>query len=430
MRLLKGKVTGCAQWFLFGWLLTQAWFSHAVPAEGAQAALPVLRIDTRELSPQAVGSELGRLWKALFPDLERRLDRLLSERLGRRMPLPSLVPPEVALSIGNLTASERAELRGLSGSLDLVRETRLGDGLLSADELLLVQFLADFGASGIGSGFGVFASGGRALGPLVARTIVFDPERNEGIDSIPETIVVYEQGDESVVSVAIAGSLGVTTGFNRRGLFFAVLPAVAVPAVLQSASSAEPIALAVRRALQTSGGIDQAVRTLRDGRYGLNHSVLIADRDEVGVLELPLAGRGRLRTAMSRLHPAMAWEHRGRIAVVSCFALAAMPSDCDDARQHARWQHLRRLAGVDAINRDAELVDLVQIMRDSERPIGTGHGEPVRQVLAFAPDTLELVIEHLNPVQGERPREPVMQRFSSLLERSRTLHQTIRNGGG
>ncbi len=410
---------------MLGWLLMQATRCDAATAELKQTELPVLRVDTRELSPGALGSELGRLWKSLFPDLERRLDQLLAERLGRKLFMPSLAPPEVGLSLSAFTDSDRAELRGLSDSLHLARESRLGDGLLSAEELLLVQFLVDFGAYGAGSGFGVFANRDRALGPLVARTVVLGPGGNAaGVGSIPETLIVYEQGDKSFVSLTLAGSLGVTSGFNHRGLFISVLPAVGVPAVLQPPDATEPIAFAVRRALQGSGRIDQALRMLRSGRYGLNHSLLIADRQEVQVLELPLNGVGRRRTAVSRLHPAMAWDHRGAIAVVGCFALADMPSDCDDIRQRSRWQHFQALARGDSIARDADLGDLVQIMLDGKDRLNEGYRQSVRQVLAFAPNSLDLVVGHLSPASEEPLSELVMQRFTNLLERSQMLQKS------
>lgn len=388
-----------------------------------QSNLPVVRIDTRELDPQTVGRELGRLWKSRFPDLESQLDGLLASRLGGLAARASSLLETSGIDLSKLAENELEEFQGLAGFLDLVSESRFGDGLLSSDELVLVQILPDLGIDGAGSGFGIFGSLSASGSPLVVRTL--NPETGEPTDSIPDAITVYERAGNTVVSVGIAGNLGITTGFNDSGLFVSILPALGVPARAEPTGSSEPLALAVRRALQTSEQIDSAVRALSEGHYGIAHSLLIADREEVGVFEQPMAGTGLLRRAMSVLHPSMAWGPGDSIAAVGCFALASMPSDCDDARHRYLWQHLRVSAEGYLQGRRPVLAELIDAMLEGEKRATTSDKRQSRQILGFAPDTADLVVRDLGAsTSGDAP-EPVTQRFTDLLPLSQTKRDTV-----
>lgn len=407
-------VTRCLQRLIGGFGLLACSASFGSTPETAQYNLPVVRVDTRHLDARTVGRELGRLWKSRFPELESQLDGLLARRLGRIAPQPLPLLPTSGTELAKLVESERAEFQGLASVLNLVSESRFGDGLLSADELMLVQILPDLGVYGSGSGFGVFGSLSTSGQPLIVRTL--NRESDESAGRIPDAITIYERVGHTVVSVGIAGNLGITTGFNGSGLFVSILPALGVPAPPESVTSVESLALAVRRTLQTSEQIDTAVHSLSGGHYGVAHSLLIADREAVGVLEQPLAGEGLLRTAMSVLHPSMAWGPRESIAAVGCFALASMPSDCDDARHRYLWQHLRESAENYVKGRRLGLAELIDAMLQGERH-ATSSDKPHRgQILGFATNTADLVIRDLSSsTTGDPTRESVTQQFTDLL---------------
>lgn len=410
-------VAARGQRLMRGCLLASLLMPAQALADTAPGGLPIVRLDVGGLTPHEIGGELARLWRQHFPDLEQRLDGLLAARLSTGVPLPSVTAPvDVALEAVELAAEEQEALRGLASGLDLVPRSRLGDGSLSAGELMLVQRLADLGLQGAGAGFGVFGGRAGGGGALVGRNL----DRPRGVEVEPrlDTISVYRADEISWVSVGPAGSLAVTTGFNDRGVFMAVIPAGGVPAADALASAAVPVGFALRRALGTARSIEAAARELRLVPAGGNHSVLLGEQGQVQVLERFIGDPGRLRSASSTLHPTMPWERQEQIAVVGCFALAMTPSDCHDVRHRLRWQRFRQLAGFEPGGPQAQLADVMRILLDRQNRANAINGDRTRQVLVYAAETGEAVLRQLNrPRADDEQAAPITQRLSGLLER-------------
>lgn len=400
------------------WALALA--SCFVLAEIHQERLPIFRVDTNGLTPHEIGAELGRQWKNQFPELEAKLDALLANRLepigyiddtgGQPASATAQYAP------GGLSEDHREELDGLASALHLVSRNQLGDGFLSRDELYLLQRLPDLGAYDSGSGFGVYASRSKSGSTLVGRNLDGTPLQ-ERLERALEGITVYRGEDRTLVNIGIAGSLGITTGFNQGGLLLAYLPVTDLPNRGTTESAAEPIAFTIRRMLETYERIDTAGEALSWLVDDNDYSILMADRERVNVLEHAAGKRGQLRDPSSELHPALSWPQEQKIAVVGCFALRAMPSDCSHLREQYRWQRFRFLADLDLRGTAFESRDIVEIMLDQVGSNDAINAPTTYQILAFAPRDAELYLGTKSPTANESIN-PVMHRYADLIERS------------
>jgi hypothetical protein len=375
--------------------------------------LPVLRVDIDERTPQAVGADLGAQWKAIFPELEYRLDSLLAHRLRGQAPEYGPLFRDGSPDAVGLSAKHLAELEGLSKALELVGQNQLGDGLLSWDELMLVQHLPDLGAYALGTGFGVYGGRSDIGGPIVGRNLDRLRDDDPRISAL-DTISVHRGEGGTLVSIGPAGSLGVTTGFNERGLFLSLIPAAGVRQRGKVASRTRVIGFALRDALETQEDIEEAARLLGRERHGSSHSILLADRNAVQVLEQTAGGSAVVRTASSELRPRMMWDEPGQIAVVGCFALAVMPSGCVDSLHLYRWQRLRALADFSPNGHRAAIADVTRIMLDQTNLPSAIYGDRTYQVLVFAPRTGDLYLHSKEPVASGSD-EPTMHRYADLL---------------
>jgi len=367
--------------------------------------LPILRVDAGGKTPAAAGAELGRLSKTLFPDLERRWDAHLAGVLSQ-----GLCDRWIAAGVAEgLDPDHRAQVAGFADALSLIGRSRLGDGLLSMDELWLVQSLPDIGRQAQGSGFGVFGRHAAGGSSLVGRNLDATPE-----DPLGELAVIhrYASPDGVVVTVGFAGLLGAVTGFNDRGLFLALFDAPSGPGQPEPPPG-RAVGFDLRRTLETQARIAGAARRLGRGSHAAGHSVLLADPAGVAVLEQPPSGPARLRTEGSATRADMPWGLPGRIAVVNCFALDASPSDCPHLRDRYRWERFRTLAGFEPGGTRAQPGALGDIMFDrANRPYAI-FGADTLLSLVFAPATTELFL-YAAPAHGDPPAEPLMHRYPNL----------------
>jgi len=385
-------------------------------AQSTPGKLPVFVIDIDGLGPHEVGATIGRQWRAAFPRLEHKLDALLAHRLETKM-LSVKLGGEALPAFARLPDSYyRAELDGLAAVLDLVSRNRLGDGFLSWDELILVQQLPDFGAHDWGSGFGVYGSRTADGYPFVARNLDRDAHQAATISSL-ESITVYRGRKGSLVSVGFAGNLGVTTGFNDRGLFVALLPASGSPESTEDHTPTEPIGFLLRQALERESDLDAVAQFLRTKPASSDHSILMADMHRVEVLEHGTGRLAQVRNASSQHHPAMTWQRPEQIAVVGCFALKRMPSRCTGLRDRHRWHRYLDLALFDPDQHLAEMDDISRIMFDRMNSHDAINSDATHQVLIFQPHSVTLYLRSKVPTQRQ-PVEPMLYRYANLATRA------------
>jgi hypothetical protein len=400
---------------LHGVLVALAWTGIAVAAPAPDARLPVLSVATDGLTPAEIGARLGTVTKAEFPDLEARWDAALASLLEPSQ-LPALMTDLVApLRAEGIDTATQAEVTGFAGALDLVGRTRLGDGHLSLDEFWLVQFLPDLVPLAAGS---ALAADGRSPGDaslLLGRNL--DLPAPAALRDL-QAITRWQGARRTLVSVGLAGYLGVLNGFNEHGLYAALLAGPKDSAVRAAGGGERAIGFAVRMALASGDSAAGAAGMLRREAFVGSHSVLLGDAGEALVLELPAGKPALLRRDDSATRPEMPWGQPGRLAVVNCLVAADAAGGCADLGDRFRWQRLRRLAaaGGQAGQAGAEAMtplDLEQALLD-RLPRGYGiFNAATVQSMIFEPARGDLLL-YAGGVDGAHPADPLMQRYVGL----------------
>ncbi len=374
--------------------------------------IPLIRINTEQHSSLEIGLETGRQSKALFPDIERRYDTHLSATLNQdlfdqiqRETLPKLLKA--------LDPEYQEELKGVAGAWSLTRTNKLGDGQLSLDEYQIMNLLPDIGFSPDGTGFGVFSKASTENGPIIGRNL--DWVSTPALRSL-QAITVYQDNNKAVVNVGFAGIISVLTGFNNQGLFLAHYktdPYSPYRKTQRPSNDSRSSVFDSRKALETSTSIQQAARYLSRKPYAYSHSLLMADKKSIQVLEYPQGGAAKLRQLNSPTRSEKPWDKELQIAVIDCHVLATMPNNCKDIKDAYRWQRLRQLAQFSA-SKPASVQDIANILFDTANPLYEIFNPQTLQSMIYLPANGSLYL-YTAATHGPLPVAPVHNAYLDIV---------------
>ena len=368
--------------FGFGLLLllpNQGFTSTTLNAGGP----PIIRIYIDQLTPLQIGLKIGRESKVLFPDIERRYDAHLATLLTpslyaklQRETLPKLLQ--------RLKPAYQEELNGVAAAWSLTRINQLGDGLLSLSEYQLVNLLPDLGRLPDGTGFGVFDKTSADNTPIIGRNLDWGNSLElRGL----QAITVYQSHDKAVVNIGFAGIISILTGFNHHGLFLAYykaepyLPYQRAPHLSHDTDSS---VFDLRNVLETRQSNQQAADYLSKQSYLYSHSILMADKKNIQVLEYDSGGIAKIRQWNSPTRANKQWHKRQQIAVIGCHILASLPNGCRDVKEGYHWARLRQLAVFNSAN-PANSYDIAGILLDKKNHLFEIFNAQTLQSMVYQP---------------------------------------------
>lgn len=364
--------------------------------------LPVFQIDTTDKTGFQIGQALGRAAKQQFPDIEARYDAYLHKILTQAQ-FDQMLAQQVNRIRSQVGATYQDEITGITSRWQLFGHDQLGDGRLSLHEYWTFLLLPDLGKPGIrGSAFGVWHTASASGSPMIGRNLDWPDDANLGD---LQALTVYTGPDSRLVTIGFAGHPGVLTGFNQSGLFLAQ---IASPEPT-GATGSDSVTFALRRTLETTQTTHQATGLLSRYRYTTGHSIVMADRAHIQVLEIPQNAQARIRTNQSLYRADKPWQKADQIAVVNCYALASSPDNCTHSRDHFLWQRFSQLAAFDR-QRPAETSDIIRIMLDQANRHQAIFNQDTLQALVFTPEDGTLNLYH-RPFAGSESSSPVMQTF-------------------
>lgn len=376
------------------------------------AQLPIIRIDTDDLSPQQIGLEEGRQSKQLFPDIERRYDAHLASIITKTH-FDAILQHQLPDLLKQLDTHWQEEMEGVLSAWLLSSNSVPGDGQLSLEEYQILNLLPDLGLAPDGSGLGAFSNAAAEETTVVGQNL--DWASTPELRSL-QTITIYQDDDDAVVSIGFAGLVSVLHGFNNRGLFLAIINAEPYSPYQQYQIQEDKVNLrgfALRQALTNLDSASSAARWLKGQVYGFSSNTLIADRKTVEVLEHPANAEATVRYWDSTLRADKSWGHPDQIAVVDCLVLPDMPDNCRDAQDAVRWQRLQELAQFGPTHQ-AKPADISTIMLDKANPRYEILNHHTLQSLVYVPAHNSLYL-YAAPLEGEHPPEPVQQAYPDLL---------------
>jgi hypothetical protein len=344
---------------------------------------PLIRIYIDQLTPLQIGLKVGRESKALFPDIERRYDAHLATLLTpslyaklQREILPKLLQ--------QLEPAYQEELKGVAAAWSLTPTNQLGDGLLSLSEFQLVNLLPDVGLFPDGIGFGVFDKTSVDNTPIIGRNL--DWSKSSELRSL-HAITVYQSNNTAVVNVGFAGIISILTGFNHHGLFLSYYKAEPYSPYQRTPHLSHDTHSSVfdlRKILETRQSNQQAARYLSEQSYPYRHSILMADKNNIQVLEYHSGGIAKIRRWNSPTKANKQWNKRQQIAVIGCHILANLPNNCRDAKEGYHWMRLRQLAVFNSTN-PANTYEITDILLDTKNHLFEIFNAQTLQSMVYQP---------------------------------------------
>ena len=398
--------------FLISCEICQATNNSLVP-DSASDKIPIIHVVAENLAPLDVGLEIGRQSKNLFSDIERRYDRYLMASLSQ-LGFDDILSNRLPGLRRSIEPGYQKELEGIASSWSLIHDNKLGDGFLSWDEYWLLNLLPDLGLPANGVGFGVLGELSSESSAIVGRNL--DLKSNSELRSL-QAITVYEYDDSAVVNIGFAGIVSVLAGFNESGLFVANFNAdssssyqnaFGVKKNAQEAVKARGFVL--RRALETYTSTREAARFIAKTDTGNGSNTLIADNENIQVLEQSVSGKEAIRRWNSDTHPSKRWGRESQIAVVDCYVSISMPNNCKRAKDSYRWDRLRSLAGFTSSNK-ANVQDVARIMLDKSNKYYEILGDNTIQSMIYLPGSghLYLYAAPINSTGGQAVNHPSYQ---------------------
>lgn len=305
--------------------------------------LPVIHINTDNLSSFQIGIEIGTQAKEYFPDIEQYYDYWLAELIT---PTQFQVIQRRSLNdlLEKMTVAQKKEIAGVAATWQLVSENRLGDGHLSLIEYQIINLLPDLNFSPDGIGIATFDQSSVDKETIVGHNLEWP--NSHGIQSL-QVITIYQKNENSFVSIGFAGLVTVLQGFNQDALFAALINAEPYSPYANRHSIADIdslISYTVRHVLETSSSRNVAAKQLEKKTYSLSYNILLADKTGAQVQEYS-APKKRMHTRYwnSKLQQGFSWLSQYQLAVVDCLVLSSQTYTCRDNKDSVRWQHLKTL---------------------------------------------------------------------------------------
>ena len=380
---------------LSGVLLTST--PCSATASDQQQKIPVIHIAAKNLSPLDIGLSIGQQSKQLFPDIEHRYDTYLATVFSQ-MRFDDLLRAQLPRLQNAINSTYKKELEGVASSWSLVHTNILGDGHLSWDEYWLLNVLPDIGIPVNGTGFGVLSEISTEQGAIIGHNL--DLLSTPELRSL-QAITVYNYGNKAVVNIGFAGVLSVLSGFNESGLYVACLNAAPEtayqnPFTLHTRNTPpenviQPKGFVLRQILENATSTRQASRLVAKSSNGLSQNTLIADKQDIQVVEYSPGEQVVIRHWDSPTRPNKQWDRALQIAVVDCLVTEKMPDNCQQSKEGYRWGRLRSLAVFNKFKK-AGTQDIARIMLDRKNQYYEILAENTLQSMIYLPGSGHLYL--------------------------------------
>ncbi len=324
-------------------------------------------IDYTNSDRYSIGKEYAQKVLEILPEYEQYADSFIvdsSTALNTQDPnLTYDVLLERAKEIYKQVDSDYVqEMEGFASQLSGGTTNVAGDGKISHDEYLLLNFNPDVSTLDSCSSIAVYGDRSTTGRTIIGRNTDWFPGNNAQIAYL-NAIVYTKTGDKQVVSVNTLGFIGYGVALSSDGIFIANQYSDIGEAY--SAVGKRSILLDIRKALETESTLDGVAEFLADPQklYGYHHLMVIADKNSMKVLENDFERHRELRTESSELNPGITWDFTNALCAVNSFVLKGnfdnhtkMPLDPTkpNVSNLGRWANYKTLLAEKGDTVDAE----------------------------------------------------------------------------
>ncbi len=365
-------------YFLWSLLLV-GWLFVYVPC--AYADTFALKIEARNKDNKQIGIFIAKAVKKKFPDIEEQYDNFLAVALS------PLQYEQLLLQVGTLKATVapayQAEVNAIADVWQLKTKNQLGDRRLSVTEFWLLQLLADLTDVNKGSAFAMINPHNK--NPIVARNVNW--QASPDLKKL-QTLSIYEYDNRTLVNIGFAGLVGVISGFNDQGLFVSLMDASKLQ-VTNAPAAKQASSFELRTVLMNMNNVTSANQALAQQRYARNQQILLADPENIAVLEQPALQSGLLRQLDSPLINEMPWHNRQQMVMVNCFVLKASARNCYTSQDHYQWERFTQLSKA-FTKPSLSVTEIAMIMQDRANGSEAIFNNDTVQAFLFTPNDRKL----------------------------------------
>lgn len=364
------------------------------------------------VSRKEIGKLYGHAILKAVPNYEYLVDSYLKEKIPSQAAYLVLLIRAKAMK-QNLDPLYVEEIDGISSAFSYGAENKLGDGMVSRDEFLLLSLLPDVGRATQCSVISVWGSRSSTGGSLIARSLDWFSGSSRQLNRIQSLTAYHTPGKNTVMSIGYLGFSGILTGINSKRLFAAILDSPSGKKNGFFYHGYRSYSLDLRQALEEESDPMNVGQRLSSQPYAFNHLVFLGDRQSGYVLENALEKKRELRKDTSELNLGITWGYNDSVAAVNSFLIKGNPKNHDAIPINPpRWDIFKKFMRRKPVVSLAHLKDLFSTTRLG-RPDSQGKGElyhfRTQQIVLFDPGSLALEI-FFSPVKGQ-PKKPVFEKI-------------------
>jgi hypothetical protein len=322
-------------------------FSPAVSIQKKQNLYYEVVMNYTGRTHKEMGKALAREILRTVPDYEFTADSLLEDQftlLLKHYPEPTFATAlnRARAILQNVPQEYVDEIQGMQEVFNYGIDV-LGDGRVSANELLVLQLFQDVlrpTQCSASAAFGVSSATGKTV---VGRNLDWDALPRNDISKL-HTVTTMKNGDKTICLVHFLGTLSPTSLFNKHKVFGALLDAETGAPYPADLSTKRSYPFDLRYALENNATLQGAADFMISKDYAFNHLVFLSDENTAKVLEENIGSLGRgLRSSDSPLRPGVTWGIPDAVATVNDFRLPGNFYVEDDPSDNNRWNSFRNL---------------------------------------------------------------------------------------
>ena len=367
-----------------------------------------------------IGREYGRKISQEVPDIENILDSYIVQvsffHYDEYIRRVNDIKPQLAQEYID-------ELDGLA-EIASTKENVAGDGLISADEIYLLNLLPDVVRGTQCSALSVFGDLSETGKNMVAKNLDWFPGIVCEICEI-NSVLTIRNGTKSICTIGYLGLTCVLSGFNDDGVFASILDSSTGSEY--SSENKYSYVFDLRYALENYSTLAGIADYMDDHSYAFNHLVFLSDAEESKVLENNFSGTGidmhrGLRSYGSVLNPGVTWDIVNAIACVNSFILKGNHDNHTEKLSNTgRWASIKTLLDI-GCNNDG-IVNLDELKNiacfyTGDIPDSPEDGDLYNigtvQIIVFQPDSFNLEVFFQQPFTV--PAEPTFNKISVKFE--------------
>lgn len=370
----------------------------------------------KNITHKQAGMELGKKILARIPNYEALWDSYLFDIAGKTEVYAEFLRRVEEIRPA-LDQAYRDEIDGIASQLTGAGQNTMNDGKLSRDELYILNLFPDIGRSTQCSAFSVYGKRSEKGKMMTARILDWYAGSQNQLAKL-QAVLVIKNKNKSICTIGYVGYMGVISGFNKKGVFGAILDSsTKMPFSITGRRS---YTMDLRHALENARNTDEAANYLKNPeyKYTFGHLIFLSDKKASKVLENNISDTAQcirdVRTSSSVLNDGIEWGITDSVGTVNSFMLKGnFDNFTPNIINTARWASMKNqiLSKGNKVNL-AEMKEIISF-NNGDGPGNQSDGDlynsRTQQIMIFEPANLHLEI-FFRPIDGKLPNVPVFKK--------------------